>query len=100
MGKFFIVFALLSLPALASDETAGTLRLYRWEAGARAENVYALETTLAESDYHSLLNSPAPFALAHKKELFSGCYLASFASVRAPASSGTKTNLKKICFPR
>ena len=100
MGKLTAFILIFCLAAGAQAEPGATLRLYRWNPGARPENISALELPLSESAYRSLLETPAPFAKSHKAEIFPGCYLAVHSEApRSPASASTApAEINKICF--
>jgi hypothetical protein len=97
----FILFALPGLPANASE---GTLSLYRWNPGYRAENQASANLNLSYSEYKKFFaqaNNNTGFRSI--ENIYSGCYLTKYQYVnRSPASSSNKitkpAEFRKICL--
>jgi len=92
-------FALFLLPLSVSGADQGTLTLFRWNEGYRAEREAVLEQNVSESDFRQMVDSGK---LPEHQKIFRGCYLAHFrkSAGRTPASEGTpKAEIYRICVP-
>lgn len=93
----------LAVPASAESLTVGSLWLFRWNNGFRAENSPSAKVRITEREFVKLL-SGGYLPNEIKNRIYPGCYLAHFRRKlnREIASTGPKkpiSEMHRICVP-
>lgn len=83
----YLAVSLLFSPGLAHSSEPGTLLLFRWVPGYKAEALPAYEQPMSREEFAQLLQTKK---LPESPELYRACYLAKFKAAksdRLPASA-------------
>lgn len=83
----YLAISLLLAPGLAHSSETGTLLLFRWTPGYKAEALPSYETSMSREEFAQLKKTKK---LPDSPELYRACYLAKFKagkSDRFPASA-------------